>query len=100
MFCSNCGKKISPKAKACPNCGHPTKSVDLDKNKWVAFLLCWFLGLLGIHRFYMGKNESGVAMLILTLTFFGIFITMIWSIVDLIRILITPQERFNELMNK
>lgn len=49
-----------------------------------AVLLCFFLGTLGIHRFYAGKTGSGVAMLILTLTFFGVIITGVWALIDLI----------------
>jgi uncharacterized membrane protein len=25
-FCSNCGRELSPAARACPNCGHPGPS--------------------------------------------------------------------------
>ncbi|NHJ33285.1 MAG: NINE protein [Asgard group archaeon] len=31
-----------------------------EKSRLVALLLCFFLGYLGIHRFYAGKNGSGV----------------------------------------
>lgn len=34
------------------------------KNKWVAVLLCFFLGYLGIHRFYEGKIGTGILWLI------------------------------------
>lgn len=30
------------------------------KKKWTTFLLCLFLGWLGIHRFYTGKNLTGL----------------------------------------
>ena len=30
------------------------------KNKWVAFLLCLFLGFFGAHKFYEGKIGMGV----------------------------------------
>lgn len=30
------------------------------KNRWVAFALCLFFGVLGIHRFYVGKIGTGL----------------------------------------
>ncbi len=30
------------------------------KNKWVAFLLCIFLGFFGVHKFYEGKVGMGI----------------------------------------
>jgi TM2 domain-containing membrane protein YozV len=52
-----------------------------EKKRLVAFLLCFFVGTLGIHRFYVGKTGSGVAM-ILTLGGLGL-----WTIIDCIMIL-------------
>ena len=49
-----------------------------DKSKTVALLLCFFLGVLGIHRFYVGKIGTGVLMLI-TLGGLGI-----WNLIDFI----------------
>ena len=51
-----------------------------DKSNTVALLLCFFLGFLGIHRFYVGKIGTGVLMLI-TLGGLGI-----WNLVDFILI--------------
>jgi len=48
------------------------------KSRLVALLLCFFLGVIGIHRFYVGKVGTGVLM-ILTLGALGI-----WALVDLI----------------
>lgn len=31
-----------------------------DKSRLVAFLLCFFFGYLGIHRFYVGKTGTGI----------------------------------------
>jgi hypothetical protein len=52
-----------------------------DKQKIPAALLCWFLGALGVHRFYLGYTGIGVIQL-LTLGGCGI-----WTIIDFIMIL-------------
>ena len=52
------------------------------KSQLTATLLCFFVGFLGIHRFYMGYTWQGVVQL-LTLGGLGI-----WSLIDFIRILI------------
>lgn len=33
------------------------------KNRFTAVILCWFLGLFGVHRLYVGKIGSGFLML-------------------------------------
>lgn len=43
-------------------------------------LLCFFLGALGVHRFYVGKVGTGILML-LTLGGFGI-----WALIDFVMI--------------
>lgn len=52
-----------------------------EKNKWVVFLLCFFLGCFGVHRFYEKKIVSGIFYL-LTLGVFGFGV-----LVDLVSIL-------------
>lgn len=47
-----------------------------------AFLLAFFLGVFGLHRFYCGRVGSGIAMLVLTLTGVGLIVTGIWATVD------------------
>ena len=49
-----------------------------DKKILPAFLMCFFLGCLGIHRFYVGKIGTGILQ-ILTLGGLGI-----WALIDLI----------------
>ena len=41
------------------------------KNKWIAFILCLFLGYLGMHKFYEGRIGAGILYLI-TVGLFGI----------------------------
>ena len=52
------------------------------KSNTVALLLCLFIGILGIHRFYVGKIGTGVLQLI-TLGGLGI-----WATIDLIMIIL------------
>lgn len=52
-------------------------------NATPAFLLCLFLGMLGAHRFYLGRKGSAIAQLLLTLTLVGAFISVPWAIIDL-----------------
>lgn len=62
------------------------------KSTGVAYLLWFFLGTLGGHRFYAGKTGSAVAILLLTiagvlLSFFGVGLILlgvvgIWVLVD------------------
>ena len=35
-----------------------------DKNKYVAAVLAFFFGCLGVHKFYLGKTGAGIWMLI------------------------------------
>ena len=53
-----------------------------EKSGIVALLLCFFLGGLGIHRFYVGKVGSGILMIV-TFGGFGI-----WAFIDLVMIII------------
>lgn len=52
------------------------------KSRLAAALLAWFLGVFGIHRFYVGKVGTGILM-IFTLGGLGI-----WTLVDFIMILV------------
>lgn len=52
------------------------------RSRLAAALLAWFLGVIGIHRFYVGKVGTGILM-ILTLGGLGI-----WVLVDFIMILV------------
>lgn len=117
-FCKHCGAKITADAVMCVHCGRQVEELKQQsliqpqivinndnintntnagintaydtkmKNKWIAFLLCLFLGWLGIHKFYEEKILMGV----LYLFTFGLFGFGI--LVDLILILCKPNPYF------
>jgi TM2 domain-containing membrane protein YozV len=61
----------------------PTATEQKSPKSWIAaLLLCFFLGSLGVHRFYVGKVGTGILMLV-TLGALGI-----WTLIDLIVIII------------
>ena len=80
---------VSPRPMADPSHRRPRK------DKVAAALLAFFLGIFGVHRFYLGKVGSGIAMLVLTCTLVGIFVTSIWSLIDFIRYLVMDNDEFH-----
>ncbi|WP_369297091.1 NINE protein [uncultured Neglectibacter sp.] len=115
-FCKHCGGKIPADAVICTLCGRqveemgsaPTPSIVInnsnenvntnqninaymkskEKNKWVAVLLCFFLGAIGAHKFYEGKIGMGILYLF-TVGLFGIGV-----LVDFIRLLFRPNPYY------
>lgn len=89
-YCQACGTVVDAAAVMCPACGvlqaDMAGAVGLadgyagrsEKRILVAFLLCFFAGVFGVHRFYAGKVGTGVLQL-LTLGGLGV-----WAFVDLI----------------
>ena len=96
-YCHECGRNINAKAEICPLCGVRQPYVSSNSgysqgvsNQWlITFLLCWFFGVFGVHRFYNGKIGTGILMLI---TFGGLGI---WWMVDFI-VIIVGRFRDNE----
>ena len=65
-----------------------------SRNKIVAALLAFFLGVFGVHRFYLGRIGSGIAMLLLTCTFLGLAVTGVWALIDCLRYLFMSDREF------
>ena len=113
-FCKHCGSKIAQAAVICPHCGCQVEEMKKaeqpnivinntntntnqnmvgghyrrERNKWVAFLLCLFLGGVGAHKFYEGRVGMGI-LYIFTVGLFGIG----WFI-DLIALLCKPNPYY------
>ena len=56
------------------------------KLRLTALLFALFFGVFGVHRFYVQKIGTGLVQLFLTLTFVGLWISCIWTIIDWIMI--------------
>lgn len=66
--------------------------VPSEKSRLATLLICFFIGVFGIHRMYIGKVGTGVVMLLLTLTGLGLWITAIWAFCDFIMIAAGQQK--------
>ncbi len=87
MFCKYCGAEINDDAAVCIKCGRAVNTIasneETSQKDWLAtLLLCFFLGGLGVHRFYVGKVGTGIVQL-LTLGGCGI-----WALIDFVFIAI------------
>lgn len=60
-----------------------TRIANEAPNATPAFLLCLFLGMIGAHRFYLGRKFSGFLQLLISLTVIGLVVTIPWAIIDL-----------------
>lgn len=59
-----------------------SETKNRGKSMIIAYLLWYFLGIFGGHRFYMGRTGSAIAMLVLSITVIGLFATFVWWVVD------------------
>ena len=104
MYCKNCGHELENGATFCSNCGakvdadipnitQPTVSqttnINEPKSKVAAALLAFFLGAFGVHNFYLGYTNKGVAQLLITILSLGMLsiVSGIWAFIEFILIL-------------
>lgn len=97
VYCIHCGEKMSADSRFCPNCGTINRQAarpDTGKDRLLTGLLAIFLGTLGIHYFYIGKNTAGVICILLCLCTCGI-----WSVITFIQgivILTLSDDEFDD----
>ena len=73
VMCTYCGRQVEQLASAQPNVVINNSNMNTNtnvnnntgfrgnpKNKWVALLLCFFLGYIGAHKFYEEKAGMGI----------------------------------------
>jgi len=81
-FCQACGTATNAQAEICLKCGAKLAKAEAanvsPKSRLAVTLLAFFLGSLGVHRFYLGKIGTGILMLI-TLGALGV-----WTLIDFI----------------
>lgn len=66
-FCENCGSAVEPNAEYCMNCGVAAKKALAGQDKVLIAVICFLIGVLGIHNFMMGEIKKGVFKIIMTL---------------------------------
>ena len=74
--CNECNREVSDTAPRCPHCGY-TSGQFAGKSKSLAVVFALFLGGLGIHKFYLGKNGAGFLYLIFCWTFIPVILGVI-----------------------
>lgn len=74
----------------------PVAPAENDRHKYIAALLAFVLGTLGIHRFYLGRTGSAIAMLVLTCTIVGLIVSAPWALIDMVRYLMMSDREFAE----
>ncbi|HJN96902.1 MAG TPA: TM2 domain-containing protein [Gammaproteobacteria bacterium] len=95
VFCSGrCGTRLHWEVTRCPKCGTPQRGVRY-RDRRVAALLAYFLGGLGIHRFYLGLPHG-----LNYLSFIWTFVPIVKAIKEGRAIARFDQVRWDEKYNK
>ena len=64
----------------------PYQSDGVPRSRLTYILLALFAGIFGLHDFYAGYKFRGMLALLLTLTFFGMFISAIMALYDIVNV--------------
>ncbi len=64
-----------------PNVPTEQAKVTGGTNAWVAFALCWIVGGLGVHRFYLGTAPlTGIGYILTCGGIFGVVVLVDWVV--------------------
>ena len=100
-FCAECGSIIKAKAVICPKCGCGMRASNNNslgqtapngKSRIAAVLLAFFLGGLGVHKFYLGETTLGI----LYLLFCWTLIPGLIAFIEAILLLVMSDDDFNQ----
>ena len=106
--CYACANILDVRAELCPKCGvrqpqlgaapapvtilhAPIAAAPSSKSKTAAALLAFFLGGIGVHKFYLGQAGSGIVYLL----FFWTFIPSIIAFIEFLMLLAMSDAEFN-----
>ena len=97
--CRHCKKEIDESVATCPHCGNPldieANSTRPAKNQTVAALFASLLGFFGLHKFYLGEKNKGIAYLLLSWT----AVPALISLVDAYSIAFMPPQAWADEHN-
>lgn len=102
--CAYCGQyiksenapQVPPPPRPTPPPASPTQNSSVDKkSRTVAIILAFFLGGLGIHKFYLRQVGWGLLYLVLCWS----YISLVASIVDIIILAVMSDEEFDRKYN-
>ena len=95
--CPYCNGEIDDEAKKCKHCGEwiNKNNSDVVRDFAPTLAFAFFFGFLGVHRFYTGYKNIGIAQLVLSVTLFGLPVSIIWSLVDTILICLNKYKNAN-----
>lgn len=93
-YCHNCGREMHPAMQNCPSCGVRVDAHGAPgrrgRSRTAAILLCFFLGGIGVHKFYLGQWGWGLIYFLFCWT----FIPSVVALIEFIILLVMSEEDF------
>ena len=105
-FCGACGVKTKDNQIVCLKCGVSLGgslggSSSGEKSKIIACLLALFLGVIGVHKFYLGYNTQGIIMLLCGtvgwILFLPPLVMAVIALIEAIMYISKSDEEFQEI---